>query len=315
MGSLKMNPSCSQIFRRFECQFENDADQLARSITADKEQKKNCNPSFSFKTARPAATNPKRKGAHAQNCSVARQLDGLKSGQQLNNQSRRNLKMSEEKFQKVIYDWKKQNREFEMEIGKFRNQKESNKSQLKVKSDEIFCLRSQNSKLEDLLKKCDEQIKKLIATENARNENKCLAESLNAKLFNYQSQVTDLEIKLKNINKELSETKSERNQLMIETYNLRRDNKHDDKTKTSQEFLKLQSLLDNTDGAIESSLQYEIEPREAPSAMTALDILKTNHQNEYSKLKNKIGDMKAKEVYDQIKIKKIKTAINHLIVN
>ena len=65
----------------------------------------------------------------------------------------------------------------------------------------------------------------MIATENARNENKCLAESLNAKLFNYQSQVTDLEIKLKNINKELSETKSERNQLMIETYNLRRDNK------------------------------------------------------------------------------------------
>merc|ERR1712168_216223 len=326
MGSLKMKPSCSQIFRRLECQFENDTDQLAKSIMADK-QKGTClsdGPIFSFKKASPAS--PQRKGAHARNCSTAKKLMDLKNDSDTcrRKSSVGNLPMSQQKFQEVIHGWKKQNRELEMEIGKFRNLKESNKSQLKVKSDEIFCLGSQNSKLEDLLKKCEEQIKKLIATENARNENKCLAESLNAKLFNYQSQVTDLEIKLKNINKELSETKSERNQLMIETYNLRRDNKqlesqlcnkNADKNKTSQEFLKLQSLLDNTDGAIESSLQYEIEPREAPSAMTALDILKTNHQNEFSKLKNKIGDMKAKEVYDQIKIKKLKTAINHLIVN
>ena len=57
--------------------------------------------------------------------------------------------------------WKKQNRELEIEIQKFRCQKESNKSLLKNKSDEIFCLRSQNSKLEDLLKRCEEQITKV----------------------------------------------------------------------------------------------------------------------------------------------------------
>ena len=37
--------------------------------------------------------------------------------------------------------------------------------------------------------------------------------------------MTDLETKLKYVNKELAEAKSERNQLMIETFNLRRDNK------------------------------------------------------------------------------------------
>jgi len=320
MGSLKMKPSCSQIFRRLECQFENDTDQLAKSIMAEK-HKGTClsdGPTFSFKKASPAS--PPRKGAHARNCSTAKKLLDLKNGSNGRKSFTGNLPMSEQKFQDVIHGWKKQNRELENEIQKFRCQKESNKSQLKNKSDEIFCLRHQNSKLEDLLKKCEEQITKLLATENARNANKCLAENLNAKLFCYQSKVTDLEVKLKNVNKELAEAKSERNQLMIETFNLRRDNKqletqlcskNDDKTKTSQEFLKLQCMLD-TCPVDDAPSRCEIEPREAPSAMTALDILKSNHQNEYSKLKSKVGDMKAREVNDQMKIQKLKNAIHYL---
>ena len=85
----------------------------------------------------------------------------------------------------------------------------------------------------------------------------------------------------------------------------------DDKTKTSQEFLKLQCMLD-TCPLDDAPSRCEIEPREAPSAMTALDILKSNHQNEYSKLKSKVGDMKAREVHDQMKIQKLKNAIHYL---
>ena len=85
----------------------------------------------------------------------------------------------------------------------------------------------------------------------------------------------------------------------------------DDKTKTSQEFLKLQCMLD-TCPLDDAPQRCEIEPREAPSAMTALDILKSNHQNEYSKLKSKVGDMKAREVNDQMKIQKLKNAIHYL---
>jgi len=305
-----------------ECQFENDTDQLAKSIMADK-QKGTClsdGPIFSFKKASPAS--PQRKGAHARNCSTAKKLMDLKNESDKcgRKSSTGNLPMSQQKFQEVIHGWKKQNRELEIEIQKFRCQKESNKSQLKHKSDEIFCLRSQNSKLEDLLKKCEEQITKLLATENARNANECLAENLNAKLFCYQSKVNDLETKLKYVNKELAEAKSERNQLMIETFNLRRDNKqlesqlcskNDDKTKTSQEFLKLQCMLD-TCPLDDAPQRDEIKPHEAPSAMTALDILKSNHQSEYSKLKSKVGDMKAREVNDQIKIQKLKNAIHYL---
>ena len=85
----------------------------------------------------------------------------------------------------------------------------------------------------------------------------------------------------------------------------------DDKTKTSQEFLKLQCMLD-TCPLDDASSRCEIEPHEAPSAMTALDILKSNHQSEYSKLKSKVGDMKAREVNDQMKIQKLKNAIHYL---
>ena len=157
---------------------------------ADK-QKGTClsdGPIFSFKKASPAS--PQRKGAHARNCSTAKKLMDLKNESDKcgRKSSTGNLPMSQQKFQEVIHGefselsqcrlpsnkpwflssiyslilgWKKQNRELEIEIQKFRCQKESNKSQLKHKSDEIFCLRSQNSKLEDLLKKCEEQIKKV----------------------------------------------------------------------------------------------------------------------------------------------------------
>ena len=53
--------------------------------------------------------------------------------------------------------------------------------------------------------------------------------------------MTDLETKLKYVNKELAEAKSERNQLMIETFNLRRDNKQLETqlcSKNGKDFLK-----------------------------------------------------------------------------
>ena len=155
---------------------------------ADK-QKGTClsdGPKFSFKKASPAS--PQRKGAHARNCSTAKKLMDLKNESDScgRKSSTGNLPMSQQKFQEVIHGeslefsqgclpsnkpwfqtdfirlgWKKQNRELEIEIQKFRCQKESNKSLLKNKSDEIFCLRSQNSKLEDLLKRCEEQITKV----------------------------------------------------------------------------------------------------------------------------------------------------------
>ena len=95
-----------------------------------------------------------------------------------------------------------------------------------MKCDEIFCLKNQNSKLEELLRKCENQIAQLVEAENARNANKIMANNLDTQLFCYQAHLKDLEIKLKTIHGDLYTAKAERNKLMIETFNLRRDNKN-----------------------------------------------------------------------------------------
>ena len=95
-----------------------------------------------------------------------------------------------------------------------------------MKCDEIFCLKHQNSKLEELLRKCENQIAQLVEAENARNANKIMANNLDTQLFCYQAHLKDLEIKLKSIHGDLYTAKAERNKLMIETFNLRRDNKN-----------------------------------------------------------------------------------------
>ena len=95
-----------------------------------------------------------------------------------------------------------------------------------MKCDEIFCLKHQNSKLEELLRKCENQIAQLVEAENARNANKIMANNLDTQLFCYQAHLKDLEIKLKSIHGDLYTAKAERNKLMIETFNLRRGNKN-----------------------------------------------------------------------------------------
>ena len=76
------------------------------------------------------------------------------------------------------------------------------------------------------MKKCENQIAQLVEAENARNANKIMANNLDTQLFCYQAHLKDLEIKLISINGDLYNAKAERNKLMIETFNLRRDNKN-----------------------------------------------------------------------------------------
>lgn len=56
----------------------------------------------------------------------------------------------------------------------------------------------------------------------------------------------------------------------------------------------------------------DIELHEVPSAITALNNLKSNHQTEYKKLKFEIDQMKSKVGDDQKEIKNLQNTIKSL---
>ena len=236
--------------------FENHSKQLQRSIIKEKHKTKEkqitCCDQPSHKCIVPAFRAHKHSckiDSHQKNCSVASQWTNCKCSKTPNSLNKnsplsktKGIKMTQKRYQEVVngrkksftrlrfepstLGWKKQNSELEAEIQTYRNQKETNKETLALKCDEIFCLKNQNSKLEELLKKCENQIAQLVSAENARNANKILANNLDTQLFCYQAHLKDLEIKLKSIHGDLYTAKAERNKLMIETFNLRRDNKN-----------------------------------------------------------------------------------------
>ena len=58
--------------------------------------------------------------------------------------------------------------------------------------------------------------------------------------------------------------------------------------------------------------QGPIKPREAPSAMTALNILKDNHESGIADIQKQISSLKQKEAADRHEIDKLQKALNHL---
>merc|ERR1712147_317985 len=339
MGSLKMNRTGEELFRRFESHFDRDAKQLQRSIIKEKHKKKEkqiiCCDQPSHKCIVPAFRAHKHSckvDSHQKNCSVESQWMNCKCSKSPNSLNKnsplfktKGIKMTQKRYQEVVNGWKKQNRELEAEIETYRNQKETNKETLALKCDEIFCIKNQNSKLEELLKKCENRIGQLVKTENARNANKIMANNLDTQLFCYQAHLKDLEIKLDSLHADLYTAKAERNRLMMETFNLRRDNKNlecqikeirEEKDEAEEEFTRLQFLLrdmrkedgkcclDNNDQYLDDVLD-DIELHEVPSAITALNHLKSNHQTEYKKLKIEIDQMKSKVGADQKEIKNL----------
>jgi len=284
-----------------------------------------------------------KMSSHEKKCSVASGWSHCKCSKtpnSLNKNSKlsktKGIKMTQKRYREVINGWKKQNAELEAEKAKFKCDKESNKKTLALKCDEIFALKAQNSRLEELLMKCEDQITKLEAAENARNANKIMANNLDTQLFSYQAHLKDLEIKLKSICDDIYNAKAERNKLMIETFNLRKDNKNLEaqikdtkgvKEETDCEFNRLQFLLNDMrkhdndgpyfdyedDDAIDDIFDIEeIKLHEAPSAMTAFNNLKSNHETEMKKVKFEIDQMKNKVENDQKEIAKLQKTIKSL---
>ena len=65
----------------------------------------------------------------------------------------------------------------------------------------------------------------MLETSNAVSANRTTANNLEERLFESKARLKDLEIKMDETTRELYATKSERNTLLNETFNLRKENK------------------------------------------------------------------------------------------
>ena len=108
---------------------------------------------------------------------------------------------------------------------------------------------------------------------------------------------------------------------MCRLYNRPNENCSAEKDEAEEEFTRLQFLLSDLRKEDECCLdndQYlddvldDIELHEVPSAITALNNLKSNHQTEYKKLKFEIDLMKSKVGADQKEIKNLQNTIKSL---
>merc|ERR1719197_399088 len=199
-----MKPSTSTIFRNFESRFASDADVLEKSIAATKELARR-NENSAVRDARPKPSYQKWTGSNPMEspCSMNSNSPISKKAVELRG-------MTEQRFNEVISGWKKQNAKLESEINEYRNYKNENKKKLEEKTSEIFSFKRQNEKLENLLRKCEVQISKLLESDNARDTNRAAANSLECRLIESKNKLADLEIKMEETTGELYKAKEKR---------------------------------------------------------------------------------------------------------
>ena len=329
-----MRPSTSTVFRNYEQTFKQDTSQLEQAIEklkADKAEKLAAKEKAAavvrektypaFKTM-PPAPKCKKVRRHPGNCS----WDGVNcttTQNSLNKDcalSRRNSfpGMDKTRMNSVMDGWRKQNAQLEDNIDKAVHAKHSSKKDLRDKCDEIFSLRSQNQKLEQILLKCQEQLNLLIETQKAEDDNHRLANTMGNRVGDFRIQVRDLSIQMEDIKNECYDIKSERNQLMIENYNLREENSRlegklkcveQNTSKTDNELKRIQTLLTVMDNEPDYN---ENKLREVPSVTTALNRLKEHHEDNCEKLTSQIQSMKSQSHSRVDEIERLKSAIHEL---
>ena len=117
-----------------------------------------------------------------------------------------------------------------------------------------------------------------MESDNARDTNRAAANSLECRLIESKNKLADLEIKMEETTCELYKAKEERNNLLQEAFDLRKENKilrdnvqnhKNDYDDTNRHFEELENTLADLEAnGIDNPL------REAPSAMTALNTLR-----------------------------------------
>merc|ERR1712168_615474 len=175
--------------------------------------------------------------------------------------------MTERRFAEVIDGWRRQNDALQQELDMYQNQQRIGSERVQKRNTEIKNLRNENEKLTSLLRKCEERINQL---------------------FEDKKMIGDLQEQLKEAEKLLATTKHERNNLLVENHALKKGNQElrrdliaaeRDTQETKIELEMIESMVKSMDNINSSGKgcrmeQGPIKPREAPSAMTALNILR-----------------------------------------
>jgi regulator of replication initiation timing len=333
-----MRPSTSTIFRNYEQTFKQDTSQLEQAIAklkADKAEKlaakekaaavvreKAHIPTFKTMPPQPKCKKVRR---HPGNCS----WDGVNcttTQNSLNKDcalSRRSTfpGMNKTRMDSVMDGWRKQNAQLEDNIDKAVTSKHSTKQELRDKCEEIFTLRSQNQKLEQILLKCQNQLNLLIQTQQTEDENHRLAETLGNRVGDFKLQARDLRIQLEDVKTECYDIKSERNQLMIENHNLREENKRleeklnsveQNTNKTDSELRRIQTLLTLMDLEPGEPDDNDNKLHEVPSVATALNRLKEHHEDNCEIMTSQIQSMKRQAQSRADEIGRLKSAIHEM---
>ena len=206
-------------------------------------------------------------------------------------------------------------------------------------------MRNENEKLTSLLRKCEERINQLFDVKEREEKEKKRANKLADQLFDHKKMIGDLQEQLKEAEKLLATTKHERNNLLVENHALKKGNQElrrdliaaeRDTQETKIELEMIESMVQSMDNISSGKgknyfrqsffakhqrklyfsgcrmEQGPIKPREAPSAMTALNILKDNHESGIADIQKQISSLKQKEAADKHEIEKLQAALNHL---
>merc|ERR1711970_1434902 len=294
-------PSVSQQFRHLDAQFNEDADTLATSIRNLKAQ-----------AACPAAelevdVTPVIQPPETNLASRAKDLRG----------------MTERRFAEVIDGWRRQNDALQQELDMYQNQQRISPERVQKRNTEIKNLRNENEKLTSLLRKCEERINQLFDVKERKEKKR--ANKLADQLFDHKKMIGDLQEQLKEAEKLLATTKHERNDLLVENHALKKGNQElrrdliaaeRDTQETKIELEMIESMVQSMDNISSGNgcrvEQGPIKLREAPSAMTALNILQENHKSGIADIQKQISSLKHKEASDRHEIDKLQAALNHL---
>jgi len=297
-------PSVSQQFRHLDAQFNEDAETLATSIRNLKAQSAACNQELEVEVT------PVMQPPESNLASRAKDLRG----------------MTERRFAEVIDGWRRQNDTLQQELDMYQNQQRISSERVQKRNTEIKNLRNENEKLTSLLRKCEERINQLFDVKEREEKEKKRANKLADQLFDHKKMIGDLQEQLKEAEKLLATTKHERNNLLVENHSLKKGNQElrrdliaaeRDTQETKIELEMIESMVQSMDNINSSGKgcrmeQGSIKPREAPSAMTALNILQENHKTGIADIQKQISSLKHKEAADRHEIDKLQAALNHL---
>jgi len=319
---MSVKASVSQQFRNLDSRFSQDVSTLSNSIKDLKVK---------------AGLSPSSGGGQPNVTSV---LDGEKVGDPRLAMKAKDLRgMTERRFAEVIEGWRKQNDALQQELDMYTNQQRISQERVQKRNTEIKNLRNENEKLTSLLRKCEERINQLFDVKEREEKEKKRANKLADQLFDHKKMIGDLQEQLKEAEKLLATTKHERNNLLVENHALKKGNadlrrdlvaaeRDTQETKIELEMIEemVHSIDNITPGGRQSESRAnkmrisssclspvpEVAPREAPSAMTALNTLKQNHESGMNSITSELAALKEREMVDKDEIKRLENALHEL---